>query len=119
MSIPTPLSIFPYRSRFNLDVTYATYVFENTFKYVNMSYHGFYGGTSLQSQELNELQENIYNQLSLANTMSGNWLQYNNNVNQHGASGGGMLNYDNSNIPNRLLDVFIPLEVNGITYVHN
>ena len=41
-----------------------------------MIYHGFYGGTSLQSQELNELQENIQNQLSLANTLSGNWLEY-------------------------------------------
>lgn len=106
-------------SRFNLNLAYANSTFANTFQYVNMTYHGFYGGTSLQSQELNELQENIHNQLSLANTMAGNWLQYNNSVNKHGASGGGMLNYDNSNISNDLRDVFIPLVVDGITYVHN
>ena len=72
----TPLSLPPYNSRFTLDIDLADKIYNNTYEYVNMIYHGFYGGTSLQSQELNELQENIQNQLSLANILSGNWLEY-------------------------------------------
>ena len=72
----TPLSISPYNSRFTLDIDLADKIYNNTYEYVNMIYHGFYGGTSLQSQELNELQENIQNQLSLANILAGNWLEY-------------------------------------------
>lgn len=72
----TPLSLPPYNSRFTLDIDLADKIYKNTYEYVNMIYHGFYGGTSLQSQELNELQENIQNQLSLANILSGNWLEY-------------------------------------------
>ena len=74
---PSPMSIGPYNSRFNLDIN-----FDNTqFTYINMAYHGFYGGTSLQSQELNEIQENFQNQLSLANTMLSTYLQYTENIN--------------------------------------
>ena len=84
---PSPMSIDPYKSRFNLDIN-----FDNTqFIYINMAYHGFYGGTSLQSQELNEIQENFQNQLSLANTMLSTYLQYTENINTSG-----MIDYMNN-----------------------
>ena len=73
----TPLSIDPYNSRFNLNINFD----DMQFIYINMIYHGFYGGTSLQSQELNEIQENIQNQLTLANTMLFTYLQYTGNIN--------------------------------------
>ena len=95
----TPLSISPYNSRFSLD---------STFDYINMVYHGFYGGTSLQAQELNELQENIQIQLSAANTLIGNWLEYYNNINIQGESSGIM--YTITGLPP---DVFTPIDPNN------
>lgn len=95
----TPLSIDPYNSRFSLD---------STFDYINMVYHGFYGGTSLQAQELNELQENIQIQLSAANTLIGNWLEYYNNINIQGESSGIM--YTITGLPP---DVFTPIDPNN------
>ncbi len=77
IDMPTPLSINPYNSRFNLNTNFN----DMQFIYINMTYHGFYGGTSLQSQELNEIQENIQNQLTLANTMLFTYLQYIGNSN--------------------------------------
>lgn len=71
----TPLSMPDYGSRFSLDVTRS--ISKTEYVYSNMVFHGFYGGTSLQAEELNELQENIQNQISLLNTLSGNWLSYN------------------------------------------
>ena len=82
----------------------------STYNYVNMVYHGFYGGTSLQSQELNELQENIQNQLSLSNKLTGNWLEYNNNSNIHGETLGGI--YTAYGLT---ADIFIPLDPKNIT----
>lgn len=82
----------------------------STYDYVNMVYHGFYGGTSLQSQELNELQENIQNQLSLSNKLTGNWLEYNNNSNIHGETLGGI--YTAYGLT---ADIFIPLDPKNIT----
>ena len=81
----------------------------STYNYVNMVYHGFYGGTSLQSQELNELQENIQNQLSLSNKLTGNWLEYNNNSNIHGETLGGI--YTAYGLT---ADIFIPLNPKNI-----
>lgn len=107
-NIGTPLSIDPYNSRFTLDTNLLIY--NSTYNYVNMVYHGFYGGTSLQSQELNELQENIQNQLSLSNTLIGNWLEYNNNINIHGETLGGM--YTATGLT---ADIFIPLNPKNIT----
>ena len=95
----TPLSIDPYNSRFSLDTT---------FDYINMVYHGFYGGTSLQAQELNELQENIQIQLSATNTFIGNWLEYYNNINIQGESSGIM--YTITGLPP---DVFTPIDPNN------
>jgi hypothetical protein len=103
----TPLSISPYNSRFSLDTDLLIY--NDTFNYVNMTHHGFYGGTSLQSQELNELQENIQNQLSLTNTLIGNWLEYDNNINIHGEPTGGIYEVDPGD-----LDVFIPIDPENI-----
>ena len=103
----TPLSFSPYNSRFSLDTDLLIYT--NTYNYVNMTYHGFYGGTSLQSQELNELQENIQNQLSLTNTLIGNWLEYDNNINIHGEPDGGI--YD---VGGGALDIFIPIDPENI-----
>jgi len=112
----TPLSISPYNSRFTTNTDLLIY--NDTYNYVNMVYHGFYGGTSLQSQELNELQENIQNQLSLANTLTGNWLEYNNNINIHGEPGGGIYTADGLTA-----DIFIPLNPENIigndTRTHN
>ena len=102
----TPLS--PYNSRFSLDTNLLIY--NNTYNYVNMTYHGFYGGTSLQSQELNELQENIQNQLSLSNTLTGNWLEYDNNINIHGETLGGIYT-----VTGLSSDIFIPLDPKNIT----
>lgn len=107
-NIGTPLSIDPYNSRFTLDTNLLIY--NNTYNYVNMIYLGFYGGTSLQSQELNELQENIQNQLSLSNTLTGNWLEYNNNINIHGETFGGIYTADGLTA-----DIFIPLNPKNIT----
>jgi hypothetical protein len=103
----TPLSISPYNSRFSLATDLLIY--NDTYNYVNMTYHGFYGGTSLQSQELNELQENIQNQLSIANTLIGNWLEYDNNINIHGEPDGGI--YD---VGGGALDVFVPIDPENI-----
>jgi hypothetical protein len=103
----TPLSIDPYKSRFSLDPNLL--IGNNSYDYVNMIYHGFYGGTSLQSQELNELQENIQNQLSIANTLIGNWLEYDNNINIHGEPDGGIYNIDGLST-----DVFIPIDPENI-----
>ena len=97
----TPLSIDPYNSRFSLDPTL------DTFDYINMVYHGFYGGTSVQAQELNELQESFQNQLSTANTLIGNWLEYYNNTNIQGEASGSMYTIDG--LPP---DVFIPVDPN-------
>ena len=97
----TPLSIPPYNSRFSLDGTFP-------FDYINMVYHGFYGGTSLQAQELNELQENIQIQLSATNTLIGNWLEYKNNINIRGESSGIM--YTITGLPP---DVFTPIDPNN------
>ena len=107
-NIGTPLSIDPYNSRFTLDTNLLIY--NSTYNYVNMVYHGFYGGTSLQSQELNELQENIQNQLSLSNTLTGNWLEYNNNINIHGETFGGIYTADGLTA-----DIFVPLNPKNIT----
>ncbi len=106
--MPTPLSIPPYKSRFNLDPN--TLIGVNSYEYVNMIYHGFYGGTSLQSQELNELQENIQNQLSIANTLIGNWLEYHNDINIHGEENGGIYQADGLSA-----DIFIPIDPKNIT----
>ena len=70
----TPLSISPYDSRFTTDIDVK--IHSNEQDYGNMTFIGFYGGTSLQSQELNELQETIQNQLSLANKFTASWLKY-------------------------------------------
>ena len=102
----TPLSISPYNSRFTLDIDLADKIYINTYEYVNMIYHGFYGGTSLQSQELNELQENIQNQLSLANTLSGNWLEYPKTT---------VPDVENYTVHT---DIF-PVDPQGITFVNN
>jgi len=104
----TPLSVIPYNSRFTLDTDLLIY--NNTYNYVNMIYHGFYGGTSLQSQELNELQENIQNQLSLSNALTGNWLEYNDNINIHGELFGGIYTADGLTA-----DIFVPLNPKNIT----
>ena len=102
----TPLSISPYNSRFTLDIDLADKIYNNTYEYVNMIYHGFYGGTSLQSQELNELQENIQNQLSLANILSGNWLEYPKTT---------VPDVENYTVHT---DIF-PVDPQGITFVNN
>lgn len=94
----TPLSVSPYWSRFKRDILHDT-----DYYYVNMTFHAFYGGTSLQSQELNELQESIYNQLSLANEMMGNWVVFD-----------GMTN-KNINLFNDVSGI-VPLNIEGITF---
>lgn len=107
-NIGTPLSVNSYKSRFTTNTDLLIY--NNTYNYVNMIYHGFYGGTSLQSQELNELQENIQNQLSLSNTLTGNWLEYDNNINIHGEILGGI--YAANGLT---ADIFVPLNPKNIT----
>ena len=103
--MPTPLSIDPYNSRFNLDITLE--INSDTYSYSNMIYYGFYGGTSVQAQELNELQESIQNQVSLSNKLIGNWLEYNsNNVNK---------NIEQYNISSTLLTSVE--DINGIGYI--
>lgn len=100
----TPLSMSDYGSRFSLDVTQS--ISKTEYVYSNMVFHGFYGGTSLQAEELNELQENIQNQTSLLNTLSGNWLSYN-------ADG------ENENIDayNEYGNKLIPVDPAGISYI--
>ena len=107
-NIGTPLSVASYKSRFTMNTDLLIY--NDTYNYVNMIYHGFYGGTSLQSQELNELQENIQNQLSLSNKLTGNWLEYNNNINIHGETLGGIYTADGLTA-----DIFVPLNPKNIT----
>ena len=105
IDMPTPLSIDPYNSRFNLDITLE--INSDTYSYSNMIYYGFYGGTSVQAQELNELQESIQNQISLSNKLIGNWLEYNsNNVNK---------NIEQYNISSTLLTSLE--DINGIGYI--
>ena len=107
-NIATPLSVASYKSRFTMNTDLLIY--NDTYNYVNMIYHGFYGGTSLQSQELNELQENIQNQLSLSNKLIGNWLEYTNNINTHGESLGGIYTADGLTA-----DILVPLNPENIT----
>lgn len=105
IDMPTPLSIYPYNSRFDLDITLE--INSDTYSYSNMIYYGFYGGTSLQCQELNEIQESIQNQISLSNKLIGNWLEYNsNNVN---------INLEQYNISSTLLTSLE--DINGIGYI--
>lgn len=75
----SPLSIDPYNSRFNLDIVP---VYNNTYTLTNIIYLAYYGGTSLQAQELNELQENIQNQLSLSYLILENYLEFKEGINQ-------------------------------------
>lgn len=65
-----PLSISPYNSRFDI-ISDNAYI--NQFEYINMVYHKFYGGSALQSQELNELQEQCQNQLTQYSNLIENW----------------------------------------------
>jgi len=48
-----------------------------TKSYQNVIWHGFYGAASLQSQELNEMQESIANQSSRYSNIMANWLEMN------------------------------------------
>lgn len=97
----TPLAGNTYGSRFNLNLGD---IYSTQFEYENMIYHGFYGGTSLQSQELNELQENIQNQISQLNSLIGNWVEYKDGENKYSQIG-------LPDFPN----VLIPVHPNGIT----
>ena len=100
-----PLKKAPYNSRFrnisSLSVEEIDYTFNNKFieniidytgtkPYQNVIWHGFFGGGSLQSQELNEMQECISNQSSRYSNMIGNWLEVDVATNKiiNGISGG-------------------------------
>lgn len=75
----TPLSIFPYESRFNTDDTLPIY--KDSYNFINMGYQAYYGGSAVQAQELNELQENIQNQISQSNIILESYLEFSNNTN--------------------------------------
>ena len=74
----TPLSISPYNSRFDLDIVA---VYNNTYIFTNIVYLAYYGGSSVQAQELNELQENFQNQLSLSYLILENYLEFKEGIN--------------------------------------
>lgn len=69
-----PLSIEPYSSRFSINANLE--VFINNYDFINMGYQAYYGGSALQAQELNELQETLHNQISIANMMLENYLVF-------------------------------------------
>lgn len=75
----TPLSIEPYSSRFSINANLE--VFINNYDFINMGYQAYYGGSALQAQELNELQETLHNQISIANMMLENYLEFTNGIN--------------------------------------
>jgi hypothetical protein len=75
----TPLSISPYNSRFNLDIVA---VYNNTYTLTNIVYLAYYGGSSVQAQELNELQESIQNQISLSYLIIENYLEFQEGINK-------------------------------------
>lgn len=101
-----PLEKIPYRSRFQnpypitklQDYTFNDEFIENidpsysslTKSYQNVIWHGFLGGGSLQSQELNEMQECVSNQSSRYSNMIGNWLEVTQTTNKilNGVDGG-------------------------------
>jgi len=103
-----PLQPIPYRSRFKNPTFYISlmdYTFNNNFpeeyeyldsvlgssdtkKYNNVIWHGFFGAASLQSQELNEMQESIANQSSRYSNIMANWLEVHENEIINGVSGG-------------------------------
>ena len=74
MSIITPLSGLTYGSRF---IDNYIGVSGETPIYSSCIYTGFFGGGSLQSQELNEIQDQNQFQLSKYNEFIGNWLKIN------------------------------------------
>jgi len=105
-----PLEPSPYNSRFrnpfnndlNSESSFSlnNYTFNHLFiediipvqviskLYRNVIWHGFYGAASLQSQELNEMQESITNQSSRYSNIMANWLEVHENEIINGVSGG-------------------------------
>ena len=75
---PTPLSIDPYNSRCNLNIVP---VYNDTYTLTNIIYLAYYGGTAIQAQELNELQENFQNQLSISYLIFENYLEFQEGIN--------------------------------------
>lgn len=106
-----PLEKSPYKSRFRNPTIYTNpidYTFNNELPesinpnwsqikpYQNIIWHGFLGGGSLQSQELNEMQESIINQSSRYSNMTGNWLEVRAGDNKilNGVGGGFISEFD-------------------------
>jgi len=112
-----PLEPIPYRSRFRNPTFYPNpidYTFNNKFpeeyafifgtsfpskKYNNVIWHGFFGAASLQSQELNEMQESIANQSSRYSNIMANWLEIHNNQIINGISGGEFISESDPFVP--------------------
>jgi len=116
-----PLEPSPYNSRFrnpyepdnpNRTLMLKDYTFNHLFiediieitgtkSYQNVIWHGFYGAASLQSQELNEMQESITNQSSRYSNIMANWLEIYNNEIINGVSGpsGGFISESDPLVP--------------------
>jgi len=115
-----PLEPIPYRSRFrNPDFNYIflmDYTFNNKLaeeyeylerllqqgeikNYNNVIWHGFFGAASLQSQELNEMQESITNQSSRYSNIMANWLEIHDNEIINGISGRGFISESDPLVP--------------------
>ena len=69
-----PLSNSTYLGRNNTNFNIGSNQYTSVFEYVNYTHHGFFGGISIQAQELNEIQEVAAGQSSLHNILMGNWM---------------------------------------------